>query len=220
MSTSKTVQVLAPSDLQAGYSFTAQVDGKDFQVTVPEGGVKEGQMLEVPYPDFAVGAVEPPLADAPQGAWRDSLFSCFDVFCNGMFWQAFCCTPLIIGQLLGRLRLDFCGSPGGNPSDVWKYVLIMLCIYLIGSCFAIGAFLYPFVFIWVLVTMTRIRGTLRRKYEIPAGTCGESMDDCCCAFWCTCCASIQMARHTHDYHKYPYQCCESTGLPVGAPEIV
>jgi len=42
--------VVAPATLEAGFVFEATVDGIDFSVTVPEGGVVEGQRFQVPYP--------------------------------------------------------------------------------------------------------------------------------------------------------------------------
>ncbi|GAX12568.1 hypothetical protein FisN_13Lh017 [Fistulifera solaris] len=48
--TLKTVEVLAPGNLPEGYVFDATVDGVIFAVTVPEGGVEEGQPIRVAYP--------------------------------------------------------------------------------------------------------------------------------------------------------------------------
>jgi hypothetical protein len=39
-------------------------------------------------------------------------------------------------------------------------------------------------------------------------------------YCCGCCNIIQMARHTHDEHVYKYQCCNTTGLPRDAPQVV
>ncbi len=39
----ETVKVLAPSNLSEGYVLDVTVDGKTFAVTVPPGGVKEGE---------------------------------------------------------------------------------------------------------------------------------------------------------------------------------
>lgn len=44
------VTVIAPATLLEGYSFLAQVDGMDFDVVVPPGGVLQGQAFQVPYP--------------------------------------------------------------------------------------------------------------------------------------------------------------------------
>ena len=46
---------------------------------------------------------------------------------------------------------------------------------------------------------------IRHKYDIPGQCCSETgpcctcdnegvVDDCCCAFWCGCCATAQIAR--------------------------
>jgi hypothetical protein len=36
--------------LAKGFAFEATVDGNTFVVVFPEGGIKEGQEFEVPYP--------------------------------------------------------------------------------------------------------------------------------------------------------------------------
>jgi len=209
-----TVQVIAPSNLEAGYSFTAQVDGKDFQVTVPEGGVTEGQILEVPYPKFDDAKKSDGLDDVPTGRWRNDLCSCCDIFCNGLFWMAACCDILLVGQLLNRLGLDSIGSSGGDKKTVWMITWVIFVLFIL-----VGYWVWPLFIIWVVLCMTKIRNLLRRKYQIPASSCGDSMDDCCMSFWCTCCVLVQMARHTHDTDKYPYNCCAETGLPATAPMV-
>eukprot|EP00980_Cylindrotheca_fusiformis_P004294 scaffold918_cov126-Cylindrotheca_fusiformis.AAC.73 len=47
---SQQVNIVAPSDMEEGYQFDAQVDGKTFTVTVPEGGVKAGQEFTTTAP--------------------------------------------------------------------------------------------------------------------------------------------------------------------------
>ena len=76
-------------------------------------------------------------------------------------------------------------------------------------------------YIYIIVALTLARNNFRKKYNIPAQHCGESvLDDCCCAYWCGCCTLIQMHRHTHDEKSYPYEITSKTGLPENAPEIV
>ena len=86
-----------------------------------------------------------------------------------------------------------------------------------------------------------LRYVIRHKYEIPAQccTCDEEgiCDDCCCAFWCGCCATAQIARKRrrpsfvrrrrepsptaragHEYAipatgTVKYDCCSATGEP-------
>ena len=68
-----------------------------------------------------------------------------------------------------------------------------------------------------LIAITRYR--IRLRYGIPEQVC-FLCEDCCCAFWCTCCTVSQMARHTADYDSYAAQCCSETGLVRNAPSIV
>ena len=42
------------------------------------------------------------------------------------------------------------------------------------------------------------------------------VDDCCCAFWCGCCATAQIARHEYAIPAtgtVKYDCCSATGEP-------
>jgi len=76
--------------------------------------------------------------------------------------------------------------------------------------------------IYILVFLIRTRNFFRRHYSIPASCCGGDgcCDDCCCVYFCSCCSVIQMLRHTHDERLYKYQCCNNTGLPPDAPDII
>ena len=98
--TPKTCTVVAPQTLEAGYTFNANVDGIDFVVTVPAGGVTEGQAFQVPYPSKsgATNANQATTTTASAGSsekvtgrWRNDLCSCFDVIGNGMVRSAFSC---------------------------------------------------------------------------------------------------------------------------------
>ena len=58
-----------------------------------------------------------------------------------------------------------------------------------------------FYCLWVIsfvVAIGYLRYVIRHKYDIPAQccTCDQDgvVDDCCCAFWCGCCATAQIAR--------------------------
>ena len=68
---------------------------------------------------------------------------------------------------------------------------------------------------------------IRHKYDIPGQCCSESgpcctcdnegvVDDCCCSFWCGCCATAQIARHEYAIPAtgtVRYDCCSATGEP-------
>jgi Cys-rich protein (TIGR01571 family) len=46
----KIIRVVAPADLDASFRFDVELDGRPFTVTVPAGGVKEGEEFDIPYP--------------------------------------------------------------------------------------------------------------------------------------------------------------------------
>ena len=57
--------------------------------------------------------------------------------------------------------------------------------------------------VYMLVIVTQTRFYYRKLYHIPATTCvccEGRMEDFCCGYWCGCCTTIQMARHTHESH--------------------
>lgn len=244
----------APSTLSAGYTFTAQVDGIDFVVTIPEGGVTEGQQFQVPYPTRSAAAVPVPPVSQPQhthppqptptatdqpapagGYWRDDLCDCFGVFCNCMFWNAWLCTPVLYGQLMQRLHLNPCGIPSSSPNNnescytkhtcvilVWIWVIFLILEFALVGVEASRYVWYVFApFFWIVFMNTRYH--YRRRYNIHVSSfecCDGRCNDFLCGVFCHCCVAIQLARHTHDHHDYPYQCCSTTGLSANAPSIV
>lgn len=169
-----------------------------------------------------------------EGAWRYGLFSCFDVFCNGMFWISWCCTYITMGQLLQRMKMNVCGQPGEykNTCVIWTIIMaIMVIIYCVDGAMAkntildaIFGIIYITVFLTMVFAMTNVRYYMRKKWRIPADCCDGNgcLSDCCCVYWCGCCSLIQMMRHTHDEKKYHYNCGSATGLydDEGGPEVV
>jgi Cys-rich protein (TIGR01571 family) len=241
-SSTLTCTVYAPATLEPGYTFTANVDGINFVVTVPEGGVVEGQPFNVPYPQRSnvnnvasqstlISPMEidstssAAIAFAPTGRWRNHLFDCCEVFFSGLFWQGCFCTIMLLGQIMTRLRLDLCARPGEKHE---RAICILLFIWIL---FLILFFVLPDVFsfliiplaIYLTILVTKTRYAMRQKYNIPVSDCRDcdgQCNDCCLGFWCMCCVVIQMARHTHPERDYPYQCCSKTGLGQNAPGIV
>ena len=235
------ITVIAPSTLSAGYTFVAQVDGKDFLVTVPEGGVVAGQQFQVPYPGSTVTSLpsawpsethpvtlmpQPPLTTGlvtVKGRWTTCLWGCFGVFCNGLFWQSLFCNPILFGQLAQRMRLGCCGDPIHKPSNVCTVITISYLLYVCSYVVALGPFIWPFWLMYTWILVMNVRYAYRSHYQIkPAccNCCDGRMDDFCCAVFCSCCAGIQMARQTHEERRYPYHCCSPTGLDPTAPEVV
>lgn len=257
--TGETVKVEAPSTLAEGYTFDATVNGKVIKVSVPPGGVKEGEMFDAPIVTAVAdeGALATPLLDAASkdvaaakavsGAWRHGLFECFDTCGNGVFWMACCCPLIAMGQLLQRLKMNFMGEPKGsykNTCMIWTVLMAVLVViesidsalnYVkdtpSDSVFAydeLTATDYVFgiisliIIIFSLVALTRARFFMREKWGIPADCCEGSgcLSDCCCAYWCGCCATIQMMRHTHDETQDRYACGSKTGLSDDAVDVV
>ena len=163
----------------------------------------------------------------PIGGWRTRLCSCCDVLTQSTFWMGFCCTPILMAQLITRLRLTWNGREGSREETSLSYNRIVL-----GLVFTMTVLWVPIMGILCLVIFylvvivyigSQVRGYMRQKYKIPSTLptrCGDRVDDVCLMLCCGCCSSIQMARHTHDDKDYPGHGCTTTGLEVDAPEIV
>ena len=226
--------VVAPATLDAGFSFEVSVNGIDFTVVVPDGGVIEGQAFQVPYPvpdapqmavafsPLEIGAL---MSNVPTGHWRNSMWSCCQVVQTGMFWQGFCCPLLLLGQVLTRNKLNEFGMPSTAYRVTFERIVKIGIAYFIGSLL-IAAFvtILPPVstaplglgcLVIVAAIAANARFEMRRRYRLPVECChgrNGRCDDLCCGIWCSCCIIIQMARHTHSEVDYPYVCCTSTGL--------
>lgn len=175
---------------------------------------------------------------APYGHFRSSLCSCCDVLTQSTFWMALCCFPLLVAQLLARLRLTWKGtvqSGTGRVSNVHengvlnqeeqiatfiKLVLSFVVALLLGYIPILGSVVllsfYAATAVWI---GGNLRRHVRQRYRIQSRM-PNCLDDRCTMCFCGCCALIQVARHTHDDKEYPGHCCSLTGLEAGAPEII
>ena len=264
------VRVVAPATLSAGYTFEASVDDHSFVVAVPDGGVKQGQEFEVPYPeehamdrgreenehhddgdmserdpedksdsadDSDIDYVDSyeeenekePVVDslgAVQGQWRVGLFSCCDVLTQATCWMGLLCQPVLLAQILTRLQLTWKserGSPEETSMTFNRIVISNLVVLSLGQVPFLG-YATTFVFyILFLFSTYKLRRYMRARYGIPnAVMCrklGQGTEDCLTVTLCGCCATIQMARQTHDDKEYPGHCCTNTGIEIYAPEI-
>ena len=122
------VQVIAPATLNAGYTFDAVYEGNTFTVSVPDGGVVKGQRFIVPFiPPVEATIIETALLnpphnrgggggirgedDIPTGVWRDSLCDCCKFGpCHPSFLNAWFCRPILIAQLLTRMKMTWLGQ--------------------------------------------------------------------------------------------------------------
>lgn len=208
---------------------------------VPATGVDQhshereyGAVQEVPPPGSTTApskkensSASPPWNDfGPYEFWKHGLCTCCDVFFEPLFWMSFCCTPLVFGQLMTRMKLDWCGKPDVVHAGRKTFGAVALIFIAFLIVYFAGLKMAALVFwIYTLIIYTRTRRAIRRHFRIPAQTCqgdpsaAAVVEDCCCALFCGCCSGMQMARHTHNEDKYPYTVCATNGLPTYAPGL-
>lgn len=241
------LEVVAPATLPEGYTFDAEANGHSFTVKVPVGGVEEGQKFSVPFPAGANGysGSAIPRASVPVGHWKDGLCDCFRFgVIHPALWNACCCPLVLTGQVMHRLKLTWLGSEGSiaQTTATFRILLMITIIYKTvdqilkwlpfafldeyrqptGTYYAVAYSRPVLMIVFAIFTMIlvyRTRKHIREKYSIPEQNC-KGCEDCCCAYFCTCCTVAQMARHTADYETYAGLCCSETGMPPHAPSIV
>lgn len=159
---------------------------------------------------------------------------------------AFWCTPVALGQLLTRMRLDWKAEPIGEDKPRMSTFLILVITFV--TYIIIDNILDIFSDPWDKfdtnddeeelstkeIIIECVRGTLSFLFSLYVLVLlikargyirskyeipGSGVKDCCASFWCSCCALTQMARHTADYETYNAACCTDTGLPHTAPAI-
>lgn len=82
------LSVVAPATLPEGYQLEATIGSSKYKVTVPMGGVEEGQTFQVPLPQQMANTMS-----IPVGHWRDALFGCWNYGpCHPHWWTGLCCT--------------------------------------------------------------------------------------------------------------------------------
>jgi len=107
--------VKAPATLPEGYKLDVQVRRKTFTVTIPPGGVQEGQTFHVPLPggknldntEVAIARVS-----VPTGNWRDGLCDfCVQGICHPLLWNSICCNIITVAQVMTRMKLNLWAKP-------------------------------------------------------------------------------------------------------------
>jgi len=100
------MEVVAPATLSEGYTFEVEIEGNTTTITVPKGGVEEGQKFTIAMPSSAVLQVGLPRVNVPVGQWRDGLCDCCKYgMCHNHLWTSNCCclsTYLMLLLLLWR----------------------------------------------------------------------------------------------------------------------
>ena len=233
----RTVDVIAPSDLPAGYEFyvdDATTPHVSLLVQVPAGGVRATQRFAA----IVIRELNRGSHNIPHGKWRDGIWDCWSLGCCHPQWcLTFWCTPCALGQVLTRLKLNACASPKQAVDTGFTAFQILFALQVVSIVvnFLFSVVGYPFLkyvfiimmFIFILIVTLLLRRYVRNKYQIPEKTCCCKEDGCCsgyedfcCAFWCAPCTICQLARHTADYHRHQAGCCTEDGLSMGTPWVV
>jgi Cys-rich protein (TIGR01571 family) len=118
------VEVVAPADLAGGYQFTVDLNGRVLLVSVPDGGVSQGQSFQatvVSEVDHDRGGPHDSgrqaAGDVPVGGWRDGLCDCCSHgCCHPTCCLSFWCPSIALGQVMTRSGLNWLGDPLENSS--------------------------------------------------------------------------------------------------------
>ena len=229
------VDVIAPADLPAGYTFEAQMGSKRFLATVPPGGVGRGNRFSCPLKSLDRVEIQ-----CPTGSWRDGIFSVFKfgvfhpLVLNSLF------VPLIaVGQIMSRNHLTWFGDYGYRFQSMsiftnmlvlvlfWGFLNILF-FFVIGVTLNRGNLPHYFdyialvlvnvgMFVFSVFAVGKTRAAVRARYHIPPSlpACGNgSTEDYLFATFCMPCTICQMGRHTADFDRYRAVCCSGTGLPA------
>ena len=171
---------------------------------------------------------------APYGRFRVSLCSCCDVLTQATFWMALCCYPILLAQLLTRLRLRWNGKEFPRANDNYdqstqeqeehmatfvKIVLSFVVALVLGYIPVLGSLVLLLFYLATVVWIGgNIRYHVRQRYRIPTRLPKTTAR--CEMCFCCCCSIIQIARHTHNDKDWPGYCCSATGLEAGAPKVL
>lgn len=193
---------------------------------------------ETTYPDIAAvpsassSFTDPQGTDrsmfGPSGRWKHGIFSCFGAFFSALFWMGLCCVPCVYGQLAQRMNLTWLGtSPpqgqraAGTCMAVFIFASITYLFMILFSGWIVTLIWYLFCFYFFFMGIL-LRSTIRKRFGIAPNiipVLDGVMEDFLLAFCCSCCSAIQMARHTHDEDRYPYNGCSNNGLLSYAPDL-
>jgi Cys-rich protein (TIGR01571 family) len=146
---------------------------------------------------------------------------------------------VLMAQVMKRMNLTWLGEPGpyiSTKNTVKVVVTIVICYIIYSTALEIASMPFTvdtipsflpalkaigsvFFTVYAMYSLCKTRESVRAVYSIPQTRCG-GMEDCVCAFFCSCCTVSQLARHTGEYETYPGVCCSETGHPKGSPMVV
>jgi Cys-rich protein (TIGR01571 family) len=96
--------------------------------------VKEGQQFVADVIRHGGGTAAASGHRIPTGKWRDGCCDCFaNGICHPMFWLAWCCRPLAIGQIMTRMGLSATGKviPPESRGAYASAFKVIACLFLL-----------------------------------------------------------------------------------------
>lgn len=147
------------------------------------------------------------------------------------FILGFCCKPILLGQILTRLKLDWQGNPGGDWKRSFRIMVYILIGYSIldlllspsnikeeqeSPMFNFVSLVFSFFMIYVVM---KARRTIRERDQIPEEQC-IGFEDLACAACCNCCTISQMARQTANYDEEEGHFFTPDGLPPPLAPVI
>jgi hypothetical protein len=189
------VEVIAPATLNQGYTFDVEVNHEILTVTVPPGGVREGDTFQ--------SNTQPKIQESstvfriPIGIWKDNLCDiCKYGPCHSSILLSLLCPLVSLGQIYTRLELAWNGVPAPSYSPleqqqqqrgkftsfnimVGMTFVYMICKQIIGSSvenpdpnsyFTYHALyvLNLIYFIVIMILVGKTRRYVRERYDIPS----------------------------------------------------
>ena len=149
-------------------------------------------------------------ATTPPGMWFEELCNCCNDCC--LCWAVFACPCVTAPQLHERIS----GEPGSCTK--WTIILASLVVtaQILSSLeFRLGPILSSVVELIYAILITKllisVRAKIRAGDNIPAETCPENCDDCCCTFFCQSCSMFQMFHHVGVKGTTGYQLSSKVG---------
>ena len=115
--------------------------------------------------------------------------------------MAWCCPCFPLGQLSEKVN---CLS----HTVVVSVTIIGMVLFAIIAAVT-GVSLNGIIAIFIIAVLTVVRGRVRDALNINGDTC----EDCCCSFWCTCCTLAQLSRTVYNYRDGDPATCGEKGEP-------
>eukprot|EP00522_Entomoneis_paludosa_P014828 CAMPEP_0172451284 /NCGR_PEP_ID=MMETSP1065-20121228/9388_1 /TAXON_ID=265537 /ORGANISM="Amphiprora paludosa, Strain CCMP125" /LENGTH=313 /DNA_ID=CAMNT_0013203223 /DNA_START=25 /DNA_END=964 /DNA_ORIENTATION=+ len=160
------VEVIAPSDMPSGYQFSVDHNGRHLVVAVPEGGVKQGSQFKAQVVRDSTETNQS--HNIPVGQWRDGTMDCCQMgCCHPQCCLTFWFTPVALGQLLTRMKLDWCGTPISPDAKqtAWSAFRVLFCMFVVYQ--AVDTLFYYLTNEYIQASYNEQTGTWTYPENIP-----------------------------------------------------